>query len=268
MSIRKVKDAKDLSTDELIYFKSHAKATYMSDGSTVEDAIKNIKLEENIDLSEYPKKSELSSVATTGSYNDLKNKPTIPSAVTETTVSNWGFTKTSGTYSKPSSGIPKSDLENSIQQSLNKADTALQSYTEKYTGTYSKPSGGIPKTDLVTDVQTTLTNADTAYSWGNHASAGYLKTETYKGTVTSIKINGSKKSPSSGVVDLGTVITSHQDISGKQDKLVSGTNIKTINGESVLGSGNITIPQIIYIPNETSIPETPIEGVLYLIGEE
>ena len=28
---------------------------------------------------------------------------------------------------------------------------------------------------------------------------------------------------------------------GKQDKLVSGENIKTINGESILGSGNITI---------------------------
>lgn len=35
-----------------------------------------------------------------------------------------------------------------------------------------------------------------------------------------------------------TVIT---DISGKQDVLVSGTNIKTINNESILGSGNITI---------------------------
>ena len=31
------------------------------------------------------------------------------------------------------------------------------------------------------------------------------------------------------------------DISGKQDTLVSGTNIKTINGGSVLGSGDITI---------------------------
>jgi hypothetical protein len=40
---------------------------------------------------------------------------------------------------------------------------------------------------------------------------------------------------------LGTVITAHQDISGKQDKLVSGTNIKTINGTSLLGSGDIVI---------------------------
>lgn len=30
-------------------------------------------------------------------------------------------------------------------------------------------------------------------------------------------------------------------IKGKQDKLVSGTNIKTINSQSLLGSGNIVI---------------------------
>lgn len=36
-------------------------------------------------------------------------------------------------------------------------------------------------------------------------------------------------------------LTSHQDISGKQDTLVSGTNIKTINGVSLLGSGNVNI---------------------------
>ena len=41
MSTRKIKDAKDLSTNELIYFKGHAEATYMSDGRTVEEAINN-----------------------------------------------------------------------------------------------------------------------------------------------------------------------------------------------------------------------------------
>lgn len=139
-------------------------------------------------------KVTLATVATSGSYNDLSNKPTIPSAVTESTVSGWGFTKNTGTYSKPSGGIPKSDLASAVQTSLGKADTALQSYTEQY-----------------------------------------------KGTVTGVKVNGTTKSPSNGVVDLGTVITAHQDISGKQDKLVSGTSIKTVNGESLLGSGDITI---------------------------
>lgn len=219
----------------------------------------------DVDLSDYPTESEiaavyatkasLAKVATSGSYNDLSDKPSIPSAVTESTVSGWGFTKNTGTYSKPSTGIPKTDLASAVQISLGKADTALQSYTEQY-----------------------------------------------KGTVTGVKMNGATKNPSSGVVDLGTVITAHQDISGKldatvaantylsktdaantylgktakaasatsadsatkatqdgsgnvisttyatkkevnakQDELVSGTNVKTINNTSILGPGNIAI---------------------------
>lgn len=120
-----------------------------------------------------------------------------------------------GTYSKPSTGIPKSDLASAVQTSLGKADTALQSEQYKGTVTGVKVNG------------TTKSPSSGTVDIGN--------------VVTSVKINGSSKSPSSGVVDLGTVITSHQDISGKQDKLVSGTNIKTINGESILGSGNIVI---------------------------
>lgn len=68
----------------------------------------------------------LAKVATSGSYNDLADKPTIPSAVTENTVSGWGFTKNTGTYTKPSSGIPKTDLANDVQNSLGKADYSVQ----------------------------------------------------------------------------------------------------------------------------------------------
>ena len=63
-----------------------------------------------------------------GSYNDLTDKPTIPDAVTEGTVSGWGFTKNTGTYSKPTGGIPKADLAPAVQTSLGKADSALQSH--------------------------------------------------------------------------------------------------------------------------------------------
>lgn len=56
----------------------------------------------------------------------------IPAAVTEQTVSDWGFTKNTGTYSKPSGGIPKSDLASTVQTSLDKADTALQSIPSGY----------------------------------------------------------------------------------------------------------------------------------------
>ena len=64
---------------------------------------------------------------------------------------------------------------------------------------------------------------------------------TNTGTITSVKMNGSTVS-SSGEADLGTVIT---DISGKQDALVSGTNIKTINSTSLLGSGDIAVQSVI-----------------------
>lgn len=80
------------------------------------------------------------------------------------------------------------------------------------------------------------------------------------GTITEVRMNGVSKG-TSGVVDLGTVITAHQDISGKQDKLVSGTNIKTINGESVIGSGDITInsayPEVNHGTGDTTFTLTP-----------
>lgn len=87
-------------------------------------------------------------------------------------------------------------------------------------GTYSKPSGGIPKSDLASSVQTSLSKADSA-----------LQSETYKGTVTAVKINGTTKNPTSGVVDIGTVITSHQDISGKADKTYVDSEISRVEGE-------------------------------------
>ena len=74
------------------------------------------------------KVDSLAPVATSGSYNDLTNKPTIPAPVTEQTVSGWGFTKNTGTYSKPTGGIPKADLAKDVQASLGKADTALQEH--------------------------------------------------------------------------------------------------------------------------------------------
>lgn len=58
------------------------------------------------------------------------NKAVDVPVPTEQTVSGWGFTKNTGTYSKPSGGIPKTDLASAVQTSLGKADTALQSFTE------------------------------------------------------------------------------------------------------------------------------------------
>lgn len=61
---------------------------------------------------------------------DIKNNLGIKenSEISEQTIADWGFTKNKGDYTKPSTGIPKSDLDSSVQSSLNKADTALQSH--------------------------------------------------------------------------------------------------------------------------------------------
>lgn len=99
---------------------------------------------------------------------------------------------------------------------INKIQVGSTTYDVEDTSKYEKPSGGIPSTDLSSAVQTSLGKADTA-----------LQSETYTGTITSVKMNGSTVA-SSGEADLGTVITSHQDISGKLDtSKVKNTNSTT-----------------------------------------
>lgn len=59
MSTRNIKDAKDLDTGELIYFKGHAQATFMSDGRTVEEAVSGMSGGGSIDTSNLATKDEL-----------------------------------------------------------------------------------------------------------------------------------------------------------------------------------------------------------------
>ena len=152
----------------------------------------------------------LHKVAKTGTYSDLIGKPTIPAAVTESTVSGWGFTKNTGTYSKPSGGIPKTDLASAIQTSLGLADTALQSYTETDPVFSASAASGISSSDIS--------------NWNSKTSN--------IGTITGITMNGTSMG-TSGVVNLGTVITAHQDISGKQDVI---SDLSTIRSNASSGA--------------------------------
>ena len=81
------------------------------------------------------------------------------------------------------------------------------------------------------------------------------------GTITGVKMNGVSKG-TSGVVDLGTVITSHQDISGKADKSAAigslslsldSTNYKiTLSGTKVDGT-TFTVSDVIDLPLESVV---------------
>lgn len=77
MSTRKIKDAKDLSTNELIYFKGHAQATYMSDGRTVEEAVNNIAFGEGVAPSSYVTAIKIDGVNRTPGDTSITEPTTI-----------------------------------------------------------------------------------------------------------------------------------------------------------------------------------------------
>lgn len=136
----------------------------------------------------------------------IKNKPTIPSSlaelsedaehrtVTDAEIAEWnakqdaiadideirsGAAAGATAYQLPATGIPKAELSEQVQTSLEKADTAYQlpsggvpydelsqsvqdSLNEADTA-YQKPTNGIPSTDMTSAVQSSLAKADTAY---------------------------------------------------------------------------------------------------------
>lgn len=180
-------------------------------------------------------------------------------------------------YEKPSGGIPSTDLASGVQTSLGKADTA-----------YQKPGSGIPSSDMTSAVQTSLGKADTALQsftetdpvFSASAAAGIDSDDITNwngktsniGTITSVKMNGNTVS-SSGEADLGTVITSHQDISGKADDnaVVHNTGNETVAGDKSF-SGHVAINGSIGTSNDDDYPtgfgwlldynDVPLQNVL------
>jgi len=62
-----------------------------------------------------------------GTSDDITNESTVSGATVTAALSSLNDQiANKGTYSKPSGGIPKSDLASAVQTSLGKADTALQ----------------------------------------------------------------------------------------------------------------------------------------------
>lgn len=170
----------------------------------------------------------------------ILNKPTIPSEVTESTVSGWGFTKNSGTYSKPSGGIPKTDLASAVQTSLGKADTALQSFTETdptvpaWAKEANKPTytasevGAVPTTRTVNSKTLSSNITLTASDVGARPST-WTPTASDVGAVpTTRTVNG--KSLSSNIVLKTSDIENNSGYLTQSDKLQAGTGIDITDG--------------------------------------
>ena len=63
------------------------------------------------------------------------------------------------------------------------------------------------------------------------------------------------------VAQIGTNKTSVETLqTSKQDTLVSGTNIKTVNGQSLLGGGNVVVVQEV-----SELPAVQDPNILYVI---
>lgn len=188
-------------------------------------------------------------------------------------------------YDKPSTGIPASDMAEEVAQSLDNADLALadvdalsqnfinhegdttvhitasertawnakanastlNSHTSNTTihttadekaswnAKYTKPTTGIPAEDLEESVQLDIISGAMSYEMASEANG---------------KVSVLLGSYGAEIPDLNT------ELGKKQDKLVSGTSIKTVNGTSLLGSGNITTPKTTVVDNLTSTSGT------------
>lgn len=245
--------------------------------------------------------SDLSKVATSGSYNDLSNKPTIPTVPTNisafnndkgylTSVPNeyvtdselnakgylTSFIEQDPTVPAFIKAIKESDIANWNTKGLPQLTSPVRLYNLT-TGVYKLPSGCViqydgadgDRTFTIADesvlmIQKTTSNYKTFiamagessnykpsiytgivyYGLGNYSQFDFddyvtEKELSKKGYLTSFTESDPvfKASASYGITS--TNITNWNN---KQAALVSGTNIKTINGTTILGSGDIDIP--------------------------
>lgn len=247
----------------------------------------------------------LAKVASSGSYNDLSDKPTIPSAIN---IAGNNYTPGAGgiidlnpayLYRKPSGGIPKEDLSREIQTALRNAEAYKGTVTGvKINGITKSPSSGvvdlgdiptsIPSEVYITDFDVmsidSLIHNDipsleldkqglmdalarhkvilVPYEIADNPSfKGYCTLVGYYEDLLYIKVITES---SEIIIDtpLYTPYIFREEVtrrnwSDKQDTLKSGENIKTINGESILGEGDMVVGKTTYFSEEDSLELSP-----------
>lgn len=225
-----------------------------------------------IDLTGKADTADLATVATSGSYADLSNKPTIPtvpsnvSAFTNDAGYITGYTETdpvflasaahditssnistwNGKYTKPSTGIPKTDLATAVQTSLGKADTALQSYTETDPVFTASAAHGITSANIT--------------SWNNKSdfSGSYddLTDKPSIPTATSDLTNDSGFI--TGYTETDPTVPSWAKASSKPSYTASEVGAvpttRTVNGKPLSSNITLSASDVSALPASTSIP--------------
>lgn len=208
------------------------------------------------DTSSFATKEELSNLATEDELAVVESKiPDVSSFITKSVDDLVNYYLKSETYTKSEvdrliesitsisfevvSELPTTGESNKIYLKL-KEDSTNNSY-EEYIWVNEK-------WELIGSTEVDLSNYVTTDDFTSTLEA-YVKSEDLSNT-------------------LSEYITSNQlttALSSKQDTLVSGTNVKTINSQSILGGGNIQIegvPGKDGVDGTTFIPSVSSEGVL------
>lgn len=190
--------------------------------------------------------SEKSSFATKDELNSKADASAITDMATQTWVQNQGYLT-----EVPSNYVTDSELTEGLAGKQDKGDYALKSdlntlATKEELATKADTSALSSKQDtLVSGTNIKTINGETILGSGNLViQSGTSNWDDiqgkpqFAGVATSGNYNDLINKPT--IPDVSDLATK-QEIAGKQDTLVSGTNIKTINGNSVLGAGDITI---------------------------
>ena len=153
----------------------------------------------------------------------------IPAAVTESTLSGWGFTKNTGTITGVSAN------------GTSVATSGVANIPAASTSAY-----GVTKLSSATN-STSTTLAATASA----VKSAYDLANSYKGTVTGVKLNGTTYSPTSGVVDLGTISGGSSD-----------ANVQAVDTGDVVDDVNVSYATTAYVDGLIGDINSVLESII------
>ena len=224
MATRQVRDAKDSLSGELIYFKGHAQAVYMSDGRTVEEAIN----------------SSNGGGGVSGTYDTSVIYFDMLQFENTEWIDDYGNITANGTISQD-----EYDLYYTAAFENNKLGLSLDYMllNNLYIETYGNNLFNVCSVfydeglNVLKYVRVQFNSDLNVY-----IATGVIETGTsgsVTDSITSVKINGVSKSPSSGVVDLGYI--NKQLSTSTSSSMTLSPNIYYRNTSTSLSTLTITL---------------------------
>ena len=229
------------------------------------------------DISGKANTSDLATVATSGSYNDLSNKPSIPDTSTFATKSELnGKQDTISDLASIRINSGKSIADMTSNSDGTVITTLINGDT--YTIDLNHEHPQYLDVDDIDDYITAGTNV--TITKDSQTGAVEISASGGNNGITGITMNSNSVAVSNGVANLGTVITSHQDISGKANTsemavstsgdqttitLKTGTSATVINQHQSLSG----YAKYVLLADEAAYTAltTKDSGTLYLIPE-